>query len=207
MRRVENHAALAWQQAPPEAEIIQDQIAASVQAASEVPSEASQLSQPSSGNKRLPAAQHRENPLEGHPRYRCVQDLSRQITHSGFSRDFASLEIFTFATSSYESLMVQVVISYTPSPETRSSYFHPFVALAASHVCVQRIGSGNDEIDCIVAKHSSLPVELESFKLLTLPSRLGGSLRVLCKCGDLTAVAGAVLQHSCMVAKLLAFST
>lgn len=93
MHRVENRAALAWQQAPPQADIIQDQIAASVEAASDLPSEASQLSQLSSAGKRQPAAQPRENPLKGHPRYRCVQDLSRQITHPIPSRNFGVREI------------------------------------------------------------------------------------------------------------------
>jgi hypothetical protein len=77
MRRVENHAARAWQQAPPDAELSQEQSLASIEAALEVPAEASQLAQLSSRKARRQCIEQPQNPLQGHPRYRYVQDLSR----------------------------------------------------------------------------------------------------------------------------------
>lgn len=75
---VENHAARAWQQAPPDAELSQEQSLASIEAALEVPAEASQLAQLSSRKARRHCIEQPQNPLQGHPRYRYVQDLSSE---------------------------------------------------------------------------------------------------------------------------------
>ena len=74
---MESHAAVAWQQAPPEGDPAATlNCASSIEAAMNVPAEAAQLDQMVTDafcGSRLCD----EDPLHGHPRYQAVQDLSR----------------------------------------------------------------------------------------------------------------------------------